>query len=156
MFFLVMELIFWLLLGKTFDINKLSYMQLLLGSKRSFYDVCMQSLDERTKAFSKKVRLFIRMIPVSKYLQEDIDQLVRSAGSVGANYIEAKDAFTTKDFVYRIKICRKESHESHYWLDMIHDHVPDDTRKICADLLKESDELARIFTAIAKKCERKR
>ena len=50
---------------------------------------------------------------------EDGKQLVRSSGSVGANYIEANEALSKKDFIMRIKICRKEAKESRYWLKLV-------------------------------------
>ena len=50
---------------------------------------------------------------------EDGRQLIRSSGSVGANYIEANEALSKKDFIMRIKICRKEAKESRYWLGLI-------------------------------------
>ena len=76
-------------------------------------------LEERTYQFAKKTRLFIKKIPRILTNIEDAKQLTRSSGSVGANYIEANEALSRKDFVVRIKICRKESKETIFWLRLI-------------------------------------
>ena len=65
-------------------------------------------LEERTFQFAKSVRLFIKTLKKTIANIEDSKQLVRSSGSVGANYIEANESLSKKYFVYRIKICRKE------------------------------------------------
>jgi four helix bundle protein len=68
--------------------------------------------------FGKDVRLFIKDVPKTVANIEDIRQVVRASGSVGANYIEANEALSKKDFLMRAKISRKESKESIYWLRM--------------------------------------
>jgi four helix bundle protein len=76
-------------------------------------------------------------------------QLVRSAGSVGANYIEASESLSKKDFLYRIKLCRKEAKESTYWLKLsspIKQH--EDTKR---ELVCESEQLMKIFASIMRK-----
>ncbi len=73
-------------------------------------------LEERTFLFARDVRDFVKTVPYSIANEEDIKQLVRAAGSVGANYIEANEALGKKDFLMRIRICRKEFKESAYWL----------------------------------------
>ncbi len=69
-------------------------------------------LDERTMAFAKRVPRFVRRIPRSSLTSDDCRQLLKSSGSVGANYIEANDGLSRKDFRIWIKICRKEAKES--------------------------------------------
>ena len=83
---------------------------------------------------------------------EDGKQLIRSSGSVGANYIEANEALNKKDFIMRIKICRKEAKESRYWLSLldIQNPVHEDQRK---SLAKEATELTNIFGAILRKSQ---
>jgi len=71
-------------------------------------------LEERTLAFAKAVLRFVKKAPRSIENNEIIRQLVRSSGSVGANYIEANESLSKKDFAMRIKICRKESKETAY------------------------------------------
>ena len=78
--------------------------------------------------------------------------MIRSSGSVGANYIEANESLSKKDFVLRIKICRKEAKESRYWLRLI--EVTDETIAAERDLLvQEAQELMNIFGAIVRKSE---
>jgi four helix bundle protein len=71
-------------------------------------------LEDRTFAFAKNCRAFIKKLSTTTGNFEDAPQLIRSSGSVGANYIEANEALSKKDFILRIKICRKEAKESRY------------------------------------------
>lgn len=71
-------------------------------------------LEERTFQFAKKVALFCKKLPKTTRNIEYIKQAIRASGSVGANYIEANEALSKKDFRMRIKICRKEAKESAY------------------------------------------
>ena len=73
-------------------------------------------LEERTFQFAKAVRLFVKMLPKTTANSEDGKQVVKSSGSVGANYREANESLSKKDFLMRIKISRKEAKESSYWL----------------------------------------
>lgn len=65
-------------------------------------------LEDRTLLFAKKTRTFLRKIPKKITNMDDIKQLIRSSGSVGANYIEVNEALSKKDFVHRIKIAGKK------------------------------------------------
>ena len=76
-------------------------------------------LEDRTLAFAKKVRAFVKKLPKTTANFEDGKQLIKASGSVGANYIEANEALSKKDFRLRIKICRKEAKESRYWLRLV-------------------------------------
>ena len=76
-------------------------------------------LEDRTLAYARRVRAFVKKLSRTTANIEDIKQLVRSSGSVGANYIEANESLSKKDFIMRIKICRKEAKESRYWLRLI-------------------------------------
>ena len=76
-------------------------------------------LEERTYLFAKRVRAFVKRIPRTLCNIEDGKQLVRSSGSIGANYIEANESLGKKDFLMRVRICRKESKESRYWLKLL-------------------------------------
>ena len=76
-------------------------------------------LEDRTLAFAKNIRAFVKKLRKTLGNIEDGKQLVRSSGSVGANYIEANEALSKKDFIVRIKICRKEAKESRYWLKLV-------------------------------------
>jgi len=107
-------------------------------------------LEERTLAFAKRVRSYIRRIAKNMPNYEISKQLFRSASSVGANYIEANEALSKKDFIMRIKICRKEAKESIYWLRLIE---PDQEEKERKSLLAEGIELMKIFGSIFRKSE---
>jgi four helix bundle protein len=103
-------------------------------------------LEERTFLFAKNVRMWIKSLPRTISNIEDAKQLTRASGSVGANYIEANESLSKKDFVYRIKICRKEAKESGYWLRLI----LGTTENLVAQqkgesLLNESLELKKYF-----------
>jgi len=80
------------------------------------HETKLYDLEDRTFDFAKDVRVFCKEIPKTLANHEDIKQLVRASGSVGANYIEANESLSKKDFLMRVKICRKEAKESRYWL----------------------------------------
>jgi len=107
-------------------------------------------LEERTFLFAKECRIYIRTLPKTTSNIEDGKQLVRSSGSVGANYIEANEKLGDKDLIFRLKISRKEAKESKYWLRLLHELNPD--QKILSDsLLFEVEELRKILSAIITK-----
>lgn len=104
-------------------------------------------LEERTAIFGECVNEFLKTVPVTPITKSSIEQLVRSATSVGANYCEADDSGTKKEFRHRISICKRESRESKHWLRMIAKAVPEiknDARR----LWQEAKELNLIFSAI--------
>lgn len=76
----------------------------------------LYDLEDRTSKFAEEARNYVKNLPKSSTNIEIGRQLFKAAGSVGANYIEANEALSKKDFIMRIKICRKESKESRYWL----------------------------------------
>jgi len=117
------------------DINK---------SKKTEYD-----LEERTFRFAKSVRDFLKLLPKNIINNEYTKQLIRSSGSVGANYIEANESLGKKDFIMKLKISRKEVKESKYWLDLVETNLEDE-RNV---LIKEAKELLLIFSAIIRKLE---
>jgi four helix bundle protein len=106
-------------------------------------------LEDRTLEFAKNIRQFVKKIPRTISNIEDGKQLVRSSGSVGANYIEANESETKKEFKYRIRISRKEAKESRYWLCLI--EVNENLIKEKDIFIKESTELMNIFASILKK-----
>jgi four helix bundle protein len=107
-------------------------------------------LEERTEEFAKGVIALCNGMPRSTVNHELVSQVVRSSGSVGANYIEANERLSQKDFVNRIKICRKEAKETRYWLRLIASSNSSLETEI-AGLVQESTELMNIFGAILKK-----
>ena len=110
-------------------------------------------LEDRTFNFAKDVLRFVNNVPKHLTNTEIARQLTRSAGSVGANYIEANEALSKKDFSMRIKICRKEAKETCYWLRLIECGAELEKRQ--ANLIQESTELMKIFGAILTKASTK-
>lgn len=107
-------------------------------------------LYERTSNFGVETIIFIKTIKESTINKPIIVQLIRSATSIGANYMEADCAESKKDFNHKIGICKKESKETTYWLHMLATIEPDKAEK-CRELWKEAHELTLIFSAIAKR-----
>lgn len=95
------------------------------------------NLEERTLLFAKNVRQFVRKISRTISNFEDGKQVIRSSGSVGANYIEANEALSKKDFIMRIKISRKEAKETSYWLKLIYISNNKELETERADLVQE-------------------
>ena len=110
-------------------------------------------LEERTFRFARNVRIFVKQLPKTIANIEDIKQLVRSSGSVGANFIEAVEAFSQKDAIYRIKICRKEAKESKFWLTLLDISSDEILLKELNLLTREAYELMNIFGSIIRKNE---
>ncbi|MEK7617467.1 MAG: four helix bundle protein [Patescibacteria group bacterium] len=107
-------------------------------------------LEERTLNFSRKVIDLVNSLPKNSVNFELVSQVVRSAGSVGANYREANEALSKKDFYMRIRICRKESKETRYWLELIL-HNNSYSEKVIQPLIGESTELIKIFSSMINK-----
>ena len=108
-------------------------------------------LEERTFLFARETRYFGKNLPKTPGNFEDVKQLVRSAGSVGANYIEANESVSRKDFLLRIKTCRKEAKESAYWLRLLDTGESAELEAVRTDLFSEARELMNIFAAILRK-----
>ena len=107
------------------------------------------NLGERTLKFAKRVIVYVNKLPKNISNIEIGKQLIRSAGSVGANYIEAEESLSRKDFVMRIKISRKEAKESNYWLALSEPVLDQQQEKEW--LTQESIELKKIFGSIVEK-----
>jgi four helix bundle protein len=106
-------------------------------------------LADRTLKFAKRVRNDVRKLPKTLGNIEDAKQLLKASGSTGANYIEAEEALSRKDFLMRIKISRKEAKESRYWLELTEpteEHIMEKQ-----NLIKEATELTKIFGSIVEK-----
>ena len=110
-------------------------------------------LDERTLRFARDVRASIKTLPRTVANDEGTRQLVRASGSVRANYIEANDSLSKKDFVMHIKISRKEAKESPYWLRLLDTGGDNALENQRTSLIQESTELLNIFGAIVRKSE---
>ena len=112
-------------------------------------------LEGRTLAFARQIREFVKKLVCNTANIEDSKQLIRASGSVGANYIEANEALSKKDFLMRIKICRKEAKESKYWLNLIDVNDNSSLDNSRENLMKEAIESTNIFGAILRKVEEK-
>ena len=108
-------------------------------------------LEDRTLEFAKRVRAFVKKLKTTIANTEDGRQLIRASGSVGANYIEANEALSKKDFVMRIKICRKEAKESRYWLELVNPEGKPEMERERKELIQEANELTNIFGSILRK-----
>lgn len=110
-------------------------------------------LEERTALFGEAVIEFCLGVPANSVTVPVVNQLVRAGTSIGANYCEADDAESKKDFRHKIALCRKEARETKYWLRMIAKAAP--AQKAPArKLWSEAKELHLIFVAIVRTTDR--
>jgi len=108
-------------------------------------------LEERTFQFAKDVRNFVKTLPKTIANIEDTRQLIRSSGSVGANYREANESLSKKDFLMRVKISRKEAKESEYFLKIINETNKLSNAEEARRLIQEAIELKKILSSIIEK-----
>ena len=106
------------------------------------------NLEDRTLEFAKATRVFVKKLPRCTSNFEDGKQLIRSSGSIGANYIEANEAMSKKDFKMRMKISRKEAKETCYWLKLVDNGNDEHLEKERSDLLDEATQLLKIMSSI--------
>ena len=105
-------------------------------------------LEERTAKFSEAVIALCKKVVITPITGPIINQLIRSATSIGANYSEATGGSSKKDFRNKIFICKKESKETQYWLRMLAKAL-DELKEECRKLWQEAQELTLIFSKIA-------
>ncbi len=115
-------------------------------NKKPRYD-----LEDRTQNFAIRVRVFLKKLLKTRSNEEDSKQLIRSSASVAANYIEASEALSSKDFIYRVKVCRKEAKESILFLRLLDTNENKLHNSERNHLIQEATELMRIFGAIITK-----
>lgn len=108
-------------------------------------------LEDRTLKFAKDVRDFVKLLSKTTSNVEDIKQLIRSSGSVGANYIEAQEALGKKDFALRIKIVRKEAKETKFWLELLDTSGSTVLENKRRWLVQEALEILKILSSIINK-----
>jgi four helix bundle protein len=108
-------------------------------------------LEERTFQFAKAVRIFVKSLPKTIANIDDGRQLVKASGSVGANYREANESLSKKDFLMRMKKSRKEVKESAYWLRLIHETNDLENSRDIQSLMQEAIELKKILSSIIEK-----
>jgi four helix bundle protein len=110
-----------------------------------------RDLEERTFQFAQSLRSFVKQLPKTIGNTEDVRQLVRALGSVAANWIETGEALSKKDFLMRVKICRKEAKESRLFLHLVDQGSSRSTASARDKLAGEARELTLIFSAIVSK-----
>lgn len=113
---------------------------------------------ERLLAFGQHCQRILSKLPKNSYNMEYGNQLIRSSASPGANYIEALEAFSRKDFIHKLKICRKETRESVHWLRLIQEanlQLQEVSEQI-AKLTEEGREIVKILTASILTSEKKK
>jgi four helix bundle protein len=110
-----------------------------------------RDLEDRTFEFAQSVRAFVKQLPRTVGNTEDVRQLVRASGSVAANWIEADEALNKKDFLMRVKICRKEAKESRLFLRLVDAGLSKNNVAARETLAAEARELTLIFSSIISK-----
>jgi four helix bundle protein len=106
-------------------------------------------LEERTATFGEAIIAFVRGLPETALLRPLASQLIRAGTSVGANYCEADEAESRKDFRHKIAVCKKEARETRYWLRMVASAIPE-KKETARQLWQEAKELNLIFGAIVR------
>ena len=106
-------------------------------------------LESRTQVYCKNVILFCKKVKEDTVSRPIISQVVRSAGSIGANYIEANECLGKKDFTHRLKISRKEAKETIFWLNNLASIT--DSKEL-NELIDEATQLKKILSSIIDKC----
>lgn len=109
-------------------------------------------LEERTFKFAQRVIHYFKTLPRTISNIEIAKQGIRAGGSVGANFIEANEAFSRKDFLLRVKICRKEVKETIYWLRLSEPSAEQQAER--QSLITEATELMKIFGSIIEKTKK--
>ena len=107
-------------------------------------------LEQRTELFAKRCRAFVKLLPRTMTNPDDARQLGRCSGSVAANYIEANDALGKKDFVMKMRLTRREAKESRLFLRLVDVDGRPDVESERQALVREADELVKIFSSILK------
>lgn len=105
-------------------------------------------LENRTAIFAKNVRNYVKTLPRSISNLEYSKQLIRSSGSVPANYIEANESLGDKDFMMRIRICKKEAKESKLWLELT--ECKPEYQNERERLTDEANQFVKIFFTIVR------
>ena len=116
-------------------------------------DKPVYDLEERTFQFAKAVRIFVKTLQKTIANIEDSKQVIKASGSVGANYREANESLSKKDFLMRIKISRKEAKESAYWLRLICESNNIENAEEARSLIQEANELKKILSSILEKAK---
>ncbi len=101
-------------------------------------------LEDRTLTYGQRIVTLSKSLVKNSINLPLISQFIRSGTSVGANYREANETSTKKDFLFRMRICRKEAKETIYWLHLLIEANPELEERI-KPLIAETTELVKIF-----------
>ena len=115
-------------------------------NNKALYD-----LEERTFLFARDIRILLKSLPNTLSIIEDSKQLIRASGSVGANYREANESLSKKDFMFRMRISRKEAKECVYWLRLLIETNQIKNINEAQKLLQEAIEPKKILSSIINK-----
>ena len=110
-----------------------------------------QELENRFQKFAEGTRDFCRQVKWDVINLEYIKQLIRSSGSVGANYLEASDSLGTADEKMKLKIARREAKESMHWLSLILVYESQHLENHRSALLNEAEQIRKILSTIITK-----
>ncbi len=110
-------------------------------------EAARNNLEDRTLRFAANVRLFVAKLPRAMIMSDDVRQLLRASGSIGANYIEAHESLDKREFVMRMRIALKEAKESHFWLNLLDVKKSHRLQEEQLSLIDEAIVLIKIFSA---------
>ncbi len=113
------------------------------------------TLEDRTLRFAANVRLFVAKLPRAMIASDDVRQLLRASGSIGSNYIEAHESLNKREFITRMRICLKETKESHFWLNLLDVKKSHRLQQEQMELIEEVVILIKIFSASLRTIRRK-
>jgi len=113
-------------------------------------DIAVFDLEERTARFGESVIAFAKTIPINEVTRPLISQLIRAGTSIGANYAEADDCDSRKDFRFKIGLCRREARETKHWVRMVV-AAQSELRDAARQVWQEAKELNLIFGAIRRR-----
>lgn len=116
--------------------------------------IVIYDLEERTAKFAEEVIKICKEIRFNPINERIIKQVVASSGSIGANYCEANESESKKDFIHKIKIAAKEIKETKHWLRLLATAEPKQKEKL-RNVWKEAQEILMIFMKIIKSCKTK-
>lgn len=117
-------------------------------------DYKYQNFEDRTTDFAKRIIRLCRALPKDSINNPLLNQVVRSSGSIGANYREANEAVGRKDFIYRLRIARKEAKETNHWLELLKEANLEFSERM-KELFQEVKEIRSILSAMISKSEKK-
>jgi four helix bundle protein len=109
-----------------------------------------RDFENRTTEFAERIIRLCKALPKNTINRRLVDQIIRSSGSIGANYREANEALSKKDFIHRLRISRKEAKETEHWLELIKEANHEFTERM-KNLFQEVREIRNILSAMIDK-----